>query len=134
MHWRLSLQNSLFLPLFPELANSHSGAIDLSFDVPRLQQLIFPTESEEVCEQRVEVGLGPEVQDSVKVGVVDVCENAKELPVDSLDGRWERGMERMVYGAGTLSGREAQGLLRDILALWGNTFSSSISCWMEVTT
>ena len=80
------------------------------------------------------MGLGPEVQDSVKVGVVDVCENAKELPVDSLDGRWERGMERMVYGAGTLSGREAQGLLRDILALWGNTFSSSISCWMEVTT
>ena len=61
----------------------------MALDILRVEELVLLAEGEEVCEERVEVALGAEMQDLWVVRVVEVGEDAQKLAVDVLDGRGE---------------------------------------------
>lgn len=61
----------------------------MALDILRVEELVLLAEGEEVCEERVEVALGAEMQDLRVVRVVEVSEDAQKLAVDVLDGRGE---------------------------------------------
>lgn len=94
----LSLQNSHILPPLPQQAYSHRCR-RLAPDILNFQQLVFPPESQEMRKERVEVGLGAEVEDVLVVRVVYVCEDAKELAVDVFDCGREGGVEVLPCGS-----------------------------------
>ena len=82
------LENAHLLPLLPERADADDGA-RLALDVLNLEELVLPSEGEEMREERVEVALRSEVEDFFVVRVVEVREDAEELAVDVLDCRGE---------------------------------------------
>ena len=88
-----SLQNPLLLPPLPQLTDTDSRAVHLSFDISDFQQLVFFSKCQEVGKQRIEVGLGSQMEDNVKVRVIKMRENAEELAIDALHGRGEGRVE-----------------------------------------
>lgn len=81
------LENSHLLPLFPQIPNrdrAHpicSARLYAALDVLHIQQAKLATKCKKVGEERIEMGLGAQMEDDREVDVVYVREDIEQEPV-----------------------------------------------------
>jgi len=83
------------LPPLPKGANTNR-VIRFTPDVSHVQQIILFAKREKVGEKGVEVRLSTKMEDLVKVCMVDMGKDTKELAVDVFDGCGEGWMEWLI--------------------------------------
>lgn len=65
----------------------------IRWDGGTYQKIVLFPKSQEMRKERVEMTLGGDMQEMLKVRVIDVCEYAEELTIDLFGDCWEVGLE-----------------------------------------